>query len=122
MSDIAIHILLDEGQRERVTVPSEMKASDFLKELLEGLNLRTANGNGNQLDWKLTDKITGRVLEPEQTMHENGVHGGQELILHAAEAKLWVASKYYVICEFAFTARIRGFKKLKFRVASVLRI
>src|SRR6266404_318577 len=101
MSDIAIHILLDEGQRERVTVPSEMKASDFLKELLEGLNLRTANGNGNQLDWKLTDKITGRVLEPEQTMHENGVHGGQELILHAAEAKPASVPTYCKHCGFA---------------------
>ena len=85
MSDIAIHIQVNDGDRQRVTVPSEMKASDFLKELVEGLNLPSTNGNGRRLNWKLIHRTTGRTLELDRTLHENGVNGGQELTLRAEE-------------------------------------
>jgi hypothetical protein len=87
MSDIAIHVEVDDGKPEKVTVSSDMKASEFLSELVEGLHLPSSNGNGRALQWVLIDKTTGLVLQPEQTLDENGVRIGQSLILRVAVPK-----------------------------------
>jgi ribosomal protein L40E len=96
MSDIAIHVEVDDGKPEKVTVPSDMKASEFLNELVEGLHLPSSNGNGRGLQWTLIDKATGHALEPERTLDENGVRIGQSLILRVVEPKSATA---VVICE-----------------------
>lgn len=81
MSDIAIRVQVENGDGQRVTVPSDMNTSEFLTELLEGLKLPTTNGDGYRLKWQLTDKSTGRALSPERTLEGNDVQAHQELQL-----------------------------------------
>src|SRR5262252_6054180 len=87
MRDITVHIQVNGGERETVTVPSEMKTAEVLTELLEGFSLQATNGNGRRPDWKLTEKVTGRVLDPDRTLEENGVRSGQDLMLGSEESK-----------------------------------
>lgn len=87
MTDIAIHVRVNDGNRQKVTVPSEMMASQFLNELLDGLNLPRTNGNGHRLNWILSDNTTGQRLELNRTLLDNGVQGGEELTLLAEEPK-----------------------------------
>jgi hypothetical protein len=96
MSDIAIQVEVDDGKPEKVTVPSDMKASEFLNELVEGLHLPRSNGNGRGVQWMLIDKTTGLVLEPDRTLEENGVRIGQSLILRVAEPK---SAPTVIVCE-----------------------
>jgi hypothetical protein len=84
MSDLTIHVQVNDGEREKVTVPSEMTTGEVLTELLQGFGL-PAKRNGHNLEWKLTDKTTGRTLELFRTLNENGVQSGQDLVLRTEE-------------------------------------
>src|SRR5271163_3769350 len=90
MSDIAIHIQVADGKREKVTVPSDMGTSEFLEELLEGLKL-PSHGNGSGPGWRLIDPGTGRALPLKRTLEENGVQAGQDLILEAGQPDVELA-------------------------------
>jgi hypothetical protein len=83
MPDLLIFVKPDGGTRQRVTAPGDMMAEDFLKDLLEGLNL-TIVGNGvASPSWSLEDKKTGRVLRLDHSLTENGVQAGDELLVSA---------------------------------------
>src|SRR5271170_38959 len=79
MSDIALHVSTEDGKTHHVDVPPDIKTEEFLKELLEGIP--PVDGNRQAADWSLNDKDTGRPLQPDKTLEENGVRAGQNLLL-----------------------------------------
>ncbi|HEY6303627.1 MAG TPA: EsaB/YukD family protein [Terriglobales bacterium] len=79
MSDIALHVSTEDGKTHHVDVPPDIKTEEFLKELLEGIP--PSDGNRQAADWSLHDKDTGRPLQPDKTLEENGVRAGQNLLL-----------------------------------------
>jgi hypothetical protein len=79
--DITIRIDARNHKEEEVTLPCNMKIAELLPEVVTALNLPTVDENGRPLDWRLSDKKTGRPLDPEKTLQENGIQPGDELKL-----------------------------------------
>jgi hypothetical protein len=50
MADLVIYVKPDNGTRQRITAPGDMRVDEFLKDLLEGLNLVTGNGYAATMD------------------------------------------------------------------------
>ena len=86
MPDISIHVQAESKGRQPVHAPSDMNTQEFLNELLEGFQLPRNNGGGSRLNYRLKDGQTGRVLDPEKTLEENDVRGGDTLLLHVEQA------------------------------------
>jgi hypothetical protein len=86
VSDITIQIQKDGGDPKKVTLPADaVKAAELMPELIEVFKLADVDGNRVLQDWRLSDKTTGRLLDLERTLAENGVRSGDQLRIHIKE-------------------------------------
>ena len=72
MSDIRLEILSPDKEVQSVDAPEDMRAGDFLADLVEELGLK---GVG----WRLYDKDLQRELDADTTLADNGVRAGHHL-------------------------------------------
>ena len=81
MADIKLTVITIGGEKHEVEVPPDMRADDFIKELISALKLPVTDAEGHAISWRLDNKDTGRTLESSRTIEENSVREGNRLML-----------------------------------------
>jgi hypothetical protein len=81
MPDIKIRVHTQGGESHSIQAPTDMRAKDFLSELIGELNLPMQDAENHQVSWALDDKNTGRTLSDDRSLGENGVKEGHDLHL-----------------------------------------
>ena len=81
MADIKVTVVLIGGEHHEVEVPPDIRADDFIKELISALKLPVTDAEGHAISWRLDNKDTGRTLEASRTIDENNVREGHRLML-----------------------------------------
>lgn len=75
MSDIKLHVRnAEDGQQHVIDCPPDIKAADFIAELIDGLHLPPAS-------WVLDDEECAATLDPDASLVSNGVANGHHLRL-----------------------------------------
>jgi hypothetical protein len=69
------------GDEPEIETPLDIKAADFISELSVALNLPRVDAEGHPIVWRLDSKDTGRTLEPDKTLGQNGVRDSHLLLL-----------------------------------------
>lgn len=81
MAEIKVKVLTIGGEEKDIETPTDIKADDFIKELVIALNLPLTDAEGHQVSWRIDDKDTGRTLDGARTLEENEVKEGHRLAL-----------------------------------------
>jgi hypothetical protein len=81
MAEIKVTVVTLGGEKHEVEVPPDIRAEDFIKELIAALKLPMTDAEGHAISWRLDNKDTGRTLEVGRTIDENGVREGHQLML-----------------------------------------
>lgn len=81
MPDVKVKIFTQGGDEHEIETPLDIKAEDFIKELVTALKLPTTDAENNAISWRVDDKDTGKTLEPQKTLEQNGVMGGHRMSL-----------------------------------------
>jgi WXG100 protein secretion system (Wss), protein YukD len=76
MSDVTLRIHTEDGKTHHAETPLEIKAKDFINEIVEGLGLSTSSV------WSLYNKGMSAFLDPDKTLGQNRVSSGQDLYLN----------------------------------------
>jgi hypothetical protein len=79
--DIRVNLLTQDGEKHSVDVPQDIRTADFLKEVVDGLNLETEDAQHNRIVWVLHHKETAVDLRDEGRLDEAGVREGHHLYL-----------------------------------------
>jgi hypothetical protein len=69
------------GEEYEVEAALDLRAADFINELTLALNLPRTDAEGRPVSWRLDNKDTGRTLDGQRTLENNGVRGGHRLSL-----------------------------------------
>ena len=79
MDDLRLTISVEAAKdiTHRVDAPADIRTDDFIRELVEGLNLEEPGGRV----WKIRDHH-GNALDGDKTLVENGIGSGQRLFLY----------------------------------------
>lgn len=80
-AEIKVTVKTIGGETNEVEVPLDIKAEDFVKELVAALKQPTTDAEGHTIVWRIDDKDTQRTLDGGKTMEENGVRAGHLLLL-----------------------------------------
>ena len=80
-NEIKVSVITLAGETHEVEVPPDIRAEDFIKELISVLKLPVTDAEGHSISWRIDNKDTGRTLEGGRTMDENGVKDGHRLVL-----------------------------------------
>ena len=80
-TEIKVRVITVGGDEREVEVPVDMRAEDFMNELVIALNLPLTDAEGLTIVWRIDNKDTGRTLNRSQTLDENGVRDGHRLLL-----------------------------------------
>src|SRR5215471_14734811 len=75
MPDIELQIHTEDDQVHRIDSPDDLQVREIVKDLITVFVLPAG------LPWSLYAKRIARTLDPERTLQENGVTGGEELFL-----------------------------------------
>ncbi|MFL6211938.1 MAG: EsaB/YukD family protein [Pyrinomonadaceae bacterium] len=81
MADIKVKVITMGGEEKDIETPTDIKADDFIKELVIALNLPLTDAEGHQVSWRIDNKDTGRTLDGSKTLDENEVKDGHRLSL-----------------------------------------
>lgn len=81
MADAQVTIWTQVGDQHDVEMPLDMKTEDFINELVAALNLPRTDGEGHLAEWQVANKNTGKILENNLTLEQNGVKDGHGLVL-----------------------------------------
>lgn len=81
MAEIKVKVVTMGGEERDIETPTDIKAEEFIKELVIALNLPLTDAEGHQVSWRIDDKDTGKTLEGIKTLEENGVREGHRLSL-----------------------------------------
>jgi hypothetical protein len=81
MPDIKVHVHTQGGDTHPVQSPPDIKAEEFITQLIEELNLPKVDPEGHPIAWSIDDKDTGKTLEEEKTLEDAGVRTGHHLYL-----------------------------------------
>ncbi len=78
---ITVKISTQGGDQHDIEAPPDITVADFLKELANALQLPMTDAEGRTITWRLDNKDTGRTLEHDKTLAENGVADQHRLTL-----------------------------------------
>jgi len=81
MAEIRITIYTQGGDTHDIEAPTDILASDLIKDLAEQLHFPTRDAEGNPISWRLDNKNTGRTVDLERSLEQNGIQGGHRLLL-----------------------------------------
>jgi hypothetical protein len=77
--DLHFHIQIPDGRAEPTTYPSELPVGQLLDNFIDDDRLRIEPRN--PAEWQLIDENTRQTLDPDKSLHQNGVGEGHLLIL-----------------------------------------
>lgn len=80
-ADMKVKVITMGGEEKDIETPPDIKADDFIKELAVALSLPVNDAEGRPISWRLDNKDTGRTLEGDKTLDQNGVREGHRLSL-----------------------------------------
>ena len=80
-AEIKVKVTTMGGEEKDIETPTDIKADEFIKELVTALSLPVTDAEGNPVSWRIDDKDTGRTLDGSKTLDENGVKDGHRLSL-----------------------------------------
>ena len=69
------------GDEKEIETPLDIKADEFIRELVIALGLPVTDVEGHQVSWRIDDKDTGRTVDGQKSLDENGVREGHRLSL-----------------------------------------
>jgi type VII secretion system (Wss) protein YukD len=78
-NEITVTIVTIGGDEHRVETPTDLKAEEFISELLTALKLPQVDAERVPIKWRLDNKDTGKSLAPDKTLEENEVRDGHHL-------------------------------------------
>lgn len=76
-----VKIFTQGGDEHDIETPLDIKASEFSEELAIALKLPKTDAEGHPVSWRIDDKDTGKTLEGDKTLDQNGVKAGHRLSL-----------------------------------------
>jgi uncharacterized ubiquitin-like protein YukD len=76
-----VKVVLQGGDEHDIETPLDIKASEFIDELVIALKLPRTDAEHNPIVWRMDNKDTGRTLEGEKSLADNGVREGHMLRL-----------------------------------------
>jgi hypothetical protein len=79
--DIKVYVHTQGGATHPIEAPADIKTEEFIKELIAGLDLPKTDAEGHQISWIIDDKDTGKSLDYQNTLAENGVSKGHQLYM-----------------------------------------
>ncbi len=79
--EIKVKVITVDGDEKEVEVPIDMRAEDFVNELVIALSLPLTDAEGHSIVWRIDNKETARTLNRAQSLDENGVRNGHRLLL-----------------------------------------
>jgi hypothetical protein len=82
--DIRIHVITQMGDSHPIDTPQDIRIDDFIREVVEGLDLPRIDAEGRAVNWTLDNKDTGKTLDPQSTLGESGVREDHHLHLRRA--------------------------------------
>jgi hypothetical protein len=80
-SDYQLQVTTPNGDPHTVEAPKDMQVDLFVQQLTPELRLAAVDAAGHPVVWYLHSKATGRALQTEQTLEQNGVQTGDSLYL-----------------------------------------
>jgi hypothetical protein len=83
--DIHFHVQIPEGRSLPVSFPAELSAKQLISELVTDQSLQIQPSDPNH--WRLKNEDTGQHLDPGKSLQENGVAGGNHLLLQLHKAE-----------------------------------
>lgn len=81
MPDMKLTIHTQGGDAHEIEAPGDIRGGDLVKELADQLQLPATDAEGHPVAWRLDNKDTGRTVDLEQTLEQNGVQAGHHLSL-----------------------------------------
>lgn len=81
MAEIKMTIYTQGGDAHDIEAPADIRASDLVKDLAEQLQFPARDAEGNPVSWRLDNKDTGRTVDLERSLEQNGVLAGHRLSL-----------------------------------------
>jgi hypothetical protein len=81
MADIKLTLYTQGGDAHEIEAPADIRGNDLVKDLATQLQLPATDADGNAVAWRLDDKDTGKTLNLEMTLADNGVQAGHRLSL-----------------------------------------
>ena len=79
MPDIRVHVYTPGGEVHPIDAPSDIKTEEFIREVVQGLNLARVDADGHPVNWIIDHKESGRTLEARNTLDACGVASGHHL-------------------------------------------
>jgi hypothetical protein len=81
MAEIKMTIYTQGGDAHDIEAPTDIRAGDLVKDLSDQLQFPARDAEGNPVSWRLDNKDTGRTIDLERTLEQNGVQAGHRLSL-----------------------------------------
>jgi len=78
-TDIRVHVITQAGDSHPTDAPSDIRTEDFVKEVVDGLDLPKMDAEGRPVNWTIDDKDTGKTLDAQSTLAQCGVISGHHL-------------------------------------------
>lgn len=78
---VKVKVITMGGDEKEIETPLDIKADEFIRELVIALGLPVTDAEGNQVSWRIDDKDTGRTVDGQKSLDENGVREGHRLSL-----------------------------------------
>lgn len=80
-SEMKLKVVTMGGDEHEIESPSDIKAEDFIKDLIAALGLPVRDADYNPIVWRIDDKNINKTLEGDKSLEENGVRSNHTLIL-----------------------------------------
>jgi len=80
-TEIKVKVITQGGDEHDIETPTDIKAGEFLQELISALKLPKTSPDGGVIVWRMDNKDTGKTLNGDVSMVENGVRDGHRLSL-----------------------------------------
>jgi hypothetical protein len=78
-TDIRVHVITQAGDSHSIDTPPNIRTEDFVKEVVDGLDLPKIDAEGRPVNWTVDDKDLGKTLDAQRTLEECGVTAGHHL-------------------------------------------
>lgn len=81
MSNIVVQVYTMSGDELEISTPTDIRVSEFIRELISAKNFPSEDAEGNPIQWRLDNESTGTTLDDQSTFQEEGVDEGHRLFL-----------------------------------------
>jgi len=81
MAEIRVNVHTPSGDSHPIDAPGDIKAEEFIREVVGGLNLPKVDAEGHPVNWTIDDKETGKTLDYQSTLEAAGVQNGHHLYM-----------------------------------------